>query len=35
MFKRAALASTTVIAACAVEALSLSGATRDIDANRI
>ena len=35
MFKRAALASTTFIVACAVEALSLSGATQDIDANRV
>jgi len=35
MLKRAALASTTFIVACAVEALSLSGATQDIDANRV
>jgi len=35
MFKRAALASTTFIVACAVEALSLSGATQDIDAHRV
>ena len=35
MFKRAAVASTTFIVACAVEALSLSGATQDIDANRV
>jgi hypothetical protein len=35
MFKRAALASTTFIVVCAVEALSLSGAAQDIDANRV
>jgi hypothetical protein len=35
MFKRVTLTSTTFIVACLVEALSLSGATQEIDANRV
>jgi hypothetical protein len=35
MFKRVTLTSTAFIVACAVEALSLSGATQEIDTNRV
>ena len=35
MLKRVTLTSTTFIVACAVEALSLSGATQEIDTNRV